>query len=708
MSDNNQINFSLNFDTKSSEAELNKLSSVLNNIPVVGNKASASLQRLSRGLSNITKLNPALLGVGAGIAGIGGAALLAYQNSEKLRNEIDKLKTTTLAPVNRVFQGLGDSIASVVRQINEANEKIQILNGHGLDSLKQNIAGVRDEFASMQDSLKASITLFENLGGEEGELKLLGISASQQRLREEESKKNIEIYEKELKDKNELKRKYERELSIQLGKVEKAKKSGNQYADGTTEQERQQYKLNQMQALYQAVLKDIETLEEQKALAIREGVNAIEQQNKIQEEIKKKTTQTTTKTKEEKDLLEQLREKLAQIKQYAQYQNDLNNEDLDNEKERKQYLERRLNSLNQQKSVVEQIYNEERKRGIENEETKKTYEAIKKEMEAIKKEMEDTDEVTRTWKDNLQAATQIIASAHSTIGSLISSAGTFGEKSLASYTKAINEAQAKLAEFQKFKKEQEEEDAESSDLEYEAYLEKLDKEYEIAKKVGDKMTMLAIENKKKELAKDKEKLEKEKELAKQEEELERQVAIAEYNKSYAEWQNEVASAKTAKAQAITDAIMMPVVAAGNAALGMSRSFVELGPIAGPIMGAMVAASVISAAVSGAANIKSASVAYDNVNASPPTPPAFKFGTTGYKLESGQSAIVGETGAEVIRNMAGKLVVESNAQAKAMGRFNEAGMYIEQVIFNVSSIVDKKTIYKAMNEYKQRDSFAYTR
>lgn len=142
------------------------------------------------------------------------------------------------------------------------------------------------------------------------------------------------------------------------------------------------------------------------------------------------------------------------------------------------------------------------------------------------------------------------------------------------------------------------------------------------------MTMLAIENKKKELEKDKQ-------ITEQEKALEKELAIAEYNKSYAEWQNEVASAKTAKAQAITDAIMMPVVAAGNAALGMSRSFVELGPIAGPIMGAMVAASVISAAVSGAANIKSASVAYDNVNASPPTPPAFQFGTTGYQLDNGQ-------------------------------------------------------------------------
>ena len=445
-----------------------------------------------------------------------------------------------------------------------------------------------------------------------------------------------------------------------------------------------------MQATYQALLKDIATLEEQKALAIKEGVNAVEQQQKIQQELNK---DKTTSVKVEKDLLEQLREQLAQVKKIRGYENDLNDDNLDNEDEKQRYYERQLQSLNQQKSIVNAIYNEERSRGIVNKKTKADYEELERLIEEIKKKMGEVVEETKTWEDYLRDATQITASIHSTINSLISSAGAFGEKSLASYTKAINEAQAKITAFNQWKEEE-------GDAEYEAYLERLNKEYEIAKKVGDKMTMLAIENKKKELEKDKQ-------ITEQEKALEKELAIAEYNKSYAEWQNEVASAKTQKEMAIVDAIMMPLVAIGNSAVGISKSFAD-GGLVGIIAGTVASIGIIASAVSGAAGVKSASNSYDNVAASPPTPPAFRFGTTGYQLDNGQSAIVGETGAEVIRNMAGKLVVESNAQAKAMGRFNEAGMYIEQVIFNVSSIVDKKTIYKAMNEYKQRDSFAYTR
>lgn len=687
---NNQINFSLNFDTKRAETGLNQLSTTLNNIPVVGQKASASIQRVSKSLSAITKMNPAILAVGAGVGALGTAALLSYKNSEKLQTEISKLKTITLAPINKEFKALGDFAGSVVGRINEGIEKIQILNGHGLDNLKQSIADVSVEFSKLKDSLNSTITLAQAIGGEEGYKREQEASAQRYRLAEEESKKKIELLEEELKTKNDLRVKHESDIRIQLGKVEKAKKSGNQYADGSTEQERQQYKLNQMQATYQALLKDIATLEEQKALAIKEGVNAVEQQQKIQQELNK---DKTTSVKVEKDLLEQLREQLAQVKKIRVYENDLNDDNLDNEDEKQRYYERQLQSLNQQKSIVNAIYNEERSRGIVNEKTKADYEELERLIEEIKKKMGEVVEETKTWEDYLRDATQITASIHSTINSLISSAGAFGEKSLASYTKAINEAQAKITAFNKWKEEE-------GDAEYENYLERLNKEYEIAKKVGDKMTMLAIENKKKELEKDKQ-------ITEQEKALEKELAIAEYNKSYAEWQNEVASAKTQKAMAIVDAIMMPLVAIGNSAVGISKSFAD-GGLIGVIAGTAASIGIIASAVSGAAGVKSASNSYDNVAASPPTPPAFRFGTTGYQLDNGQSAIVGETGAEVIRNMAGKLVVESNAQAKAMGRFNEAGMYIEQVIFNVSSIVDKKTIYKAMNEYKQRDSFAYTR
>ena len=156
---NNQINFSLNFDTKQAETGLNQLSTTLNNIPVVGQKASASIQRVSKSLSAITKMNPAILAVGAGVGALGTAALLSYKNSEKLQTEISKLKTITLAPINKEFKALGDFAGSVVGRINEGIEKIQILNGHGLDNLKQSIADVSVEFSKLKDSLNSTITL---------------------------------------------------------------------------------------------------------------------------------------------------------------------------------------------------------------------------------------------------------------------------------------------------------------------------------------------------------------------------------------------------------------------------------------------------------------------------------------------------------------------------------------------------------------------
>lgn len=275
------------------------------------------------------------------------------------------------------------------------------------------------------------------------------------------------------------------------------------------------------------------------------------------------------------------------------------------------------------------------------------------------------------------------------------------------YDKAINEVKAKITEFNKWKAEQEEEEADKQDAEYEAYLERLNKEYEIAKEIGDKMTMLAIENKKKQLDKEKEALEKEKQITAQEKALEKELAIAEYNKAYAEWQNECMIAEQTKNMNLAQAIIQPLQASAYAALGIARDFATSG-VVGAALASASAIGIISSAVSTASAYKNSASQLDSVKASPPEPPAFRFGTAGYQLENGESAIVGEAGAEIIKNMAGKLVVETNAQAKQSGKLDGYGMYVETVIFNVNSIVDKNTIFKAMNEYKERNSFVYTR
>ena len=712
----NNIDIKINLETNNSENKIDKAKKSLDNLSNSSKKANQSVDKLNKSfqqigsvsqilpnnlknfassLANITKVATPIAAVGVSVKAISFGFNEAYKNSEKFRSEIDTLKNSISQIGSVQFKEIGDSLAGIVGKVNEWVEAQSRLNGVIAITNEKQLEAIKNARIEAEEKAKTELQNLEELGATDEEIttRRLNNLRNLQTINEQTYNDAIALQEKYKKDLKEI-----NALLVDL----KEKKDNVNIMDldavGNNPYEEQFKKAMDTHA---RLVSQASELDNKILPSIKEKYK------ENNEEIQKSTTSTKQTTKVEKDRLQQLREQLAQVKKIRGYENDLNDDNLDNEDEKQRYYERQLQSLNQQKSIVNAIYNEERSRGIVNEKTKADYEELERLIEEIKEKMGKVVEETKTWEDYLRDATQITASIHSTIGSLISSAGAFGEKSLASYTKAINEAQAKITAFNEWKEEQKEEENEQSDEEYEAYLERLDKEYEIAKKVGDKMTMLAIENKKKELAKNKEKLEEDKQITEQEKALEKELAIAEYNKSYAEWQNEVASAKTAKAQAITDAIMMPLVAIGNSAVGISKSFAE-GGIIGAIAGTAASIGIIASAVSGAAGVKSASNSYDNVAASPPTPPAFKFGTTGYQLDNGQSAIVGETGAEVIRNMAGKLVVESNAQAKAMGRFNEADMYIEQVIFNVSSIVDKKTIYKAMNEYKQRDSFAYTR
>lgn len=712
----NNIDIKINLETNNSENKIDKAKKSLDNLSNSSKKANQSVDKLNKSfqqigsvsqilpnnlknfassLANITKVATPIAAVGVSVKAISFGFNEAYKNSEKFRSEIDTLKNSISQIGSVQFKEIGDSLAGIVGKVNEWVEAQSRLNGVIAITNEKQLEAIKNARIEAEEKAKTELQNLEELGATDEEIttRRLNNLRNLQTINEQTYNDAIALQEKYKKDLKEI-----NALLVDL----KEKKDNVNIMDldavGNNPYEEQFKKAMDTHA--RLVSQSME-LDNKILPSIKEKYK------ENNEEIQKSTTSIKQTTKVGKDRLQQLREQLAQVKKIRGYENDLNDDNLDNEDEKQRYYERQLQSLNQQKSIVNAIYNEERSRGIVNEKTKADYEELERLIEEIKKKMGKVVEETKTWEDYLRDATQITASIHSTINSLISSAGAFGEKSLASYTKAIDEAQAKITAFNQWKEEQKEEENEQSDEEYEAYLERLDKEYEIAKKVGDKMTMLAIENKKKELAKNKEKLEEDKQITEQEKALEKELAIAEYNKSYAEWQNEVASAKTAKAQAITDAIMMPLVAIGNSAVGISKSFAE-GGIIGAIAGTAASIGIIASAVSGAAGVKSASNSYDNVAASPPTPPAFKFGTTGYQLDNGQSAIVGETGAEVIRNMAGKLVVESNAQAKAMGRFNEADMYIEQVIFNVSSIVDKKTIYKAMNEYKQRDSFAYTR
>lgn len=293
----------------------------------------------------------------------------------------------------------------------------------------------------------------------------------------------------------------------------------------------------------------------------------------------------------------------------------------------------------------------------------------------------------------------------------------FSQIDLVPFDKAIEEAQAKLDAFNKWKEEQEEVEEEKSLEDYEKRIALLDEEIEYAKEIGDKMSEIALENKKKEIQEEMEeeqkRIDKEKAINEEEKRLQQELALAEYHKEYANWQNKVKQAEGSKHQAIANSTLAVAQSALQGAQAYATALgpppYGLGPILGHVAGATAMATIISSATSGASSIQNASSALDSIKATPPQPPQFQFGTTGYDVSAGESILVGEAGPELLSlKSGGNIAVESNAQVKAKGLLNNGGMYIDKVIFNINKVLNEEEIYKAMNNYKQRNSFMYTR
>ena len=295
----------------------------------------------------------------------------------------------------------------------------------------------------------------------------------------------------------------------------------------------------------------------------------------------------------------------------------------------------------------------------------------------------------------------ILSSTSTLYSSISSSFFSFFDYDLNAYDNAINEAKQKLEEFNNYQNELRESNKEKENEYYNNFLARLDEELELAIENDDLMSAEAIRIKKEEIAKKREEENKllllEKEKNAQKELLERNLAEAEYKKDYAKWENEVKLAEMEKSKAIADAILIPSLAIAKSALGVATSFAE-GGLVGFAAGLAVSATTVASAVSAASGIVSSTNALDNVKSNPPTPPKFAFGTT---------AIVGEMGAELIKNNAGKITVQSNAQLNDNYNSME-GMHIENVIFNVSQVLTEEEVYKYMNDYKYRNSQMYVR
>lgn len=767
---------------------LEALKDKLGALPVVGQTLSRSLDGVEGSFLSVAKAALPVAGIAGGLAAVGGAALLAYKNSEKLQESIGRLGTEVvdLGTNLPIFESIGDAVAVVTDNIADTIHNMNILNGTVLENTKK---AYKDIMKYKDDEAKR---LEQNLEY------LKKIGASQEEITEAQNAYNKALVKSGIAVKDAIGDVYIKSTEAYNNAITEMQNKGfislealqSKIKETQSEQAEWIKKYGEGAGIddggYTLMLKNLTDLEK-KVISTRDAVNTgievwrenntiINQSAKAIEGLN--TVEGVRSTdKNKRDELKEAREQLKALKEEQEILNDTVLDGAEAE-------EKRRSDLQAQLPLLEKIYILEEQRGIANSNTLKDIKSTKafledeeSEVEKLKaayddlvesqnirdalidssnieearqKEIQDTqaqltalenlyeaqvkagepaeetletikqlkdylNDITKKtydWKDNLTAALSITSSIGNLFGTAITAALDFSQIDLAPFDKAIEEAQSKLDAFNKWKEEQEEAEEEKSLEDYEKRIALLDEEIEYAKEIGDKMSEIALENKKKEIQEEMEeeqkRIDKEKAINEEEKRLEHELALAEYHKEYANWQNQVKSAQTQKTKAIADSIIMPAQAIGNAAIGVSQAFAQ-GGLVGAALGTALAVGIVSSAVSGAAGVKNASSALDSIQGNPPQPPQFQFGTAGYNISAGESILVGEAGPELLSlKSGGNIAVESNAQVKAKGLLNNGGMYIDKVIFSVNKILNEEEIYKAMNNYKQRNSFMYTR
>lgn len=766
---------------------LEALKDNLGALPIAGQTLSRALDDVEGSFLSIAKAALPIAGIAGGLAAVGGAAVLAYKNSEKLQESIGRLGTEVvdLGTNLPIFESIGDALSVVTDNIADVIHNMNILNGTVLENTKK---AYKDIMKYKDDEAKR---LEQNLEY------LKKIGASQEEITEAQNAYNKALVKSGIAVKDAIGDVYIKSTEAYNNAITEMQNKGfislealqSKIKETQSEQAEWIKKYGEGAGIddggYTLMLKNLTDLEK-KVISTRDAVNTgIEvwrENNTIINQSAKAIEGVRSTDKNKRDELKEAREQLKALKEEQEILNDTVLDGAEAE-------EKKRSDLQAQLPLLEKIYILEEQRGIANSNTLKDIKSTKafledeeSEVEKLKaayddlvesqnirdalinssnseearqKEIKDTqaqltalenlyeaqvkagepaektletikqlkdylEDITKetyNWKDNLTAALSITSSIGNLFGTALTAALDFTQIDLAPFDKAIEEAQAKLDAFNKWKEEQEEAEEEKSLEDYEKRIALLDEEIEYAKEIGDKMSEIALENKKKEIQEEmdeeQKRIDKEKAINEEEKRLEHELALAEYHKEYANWQNKVKQAEGSKHQAIANSTLAVAQSALQGAQAYATALgpppYGLGPVLGHVAGATAMATIISSVMSGASSIKSASSSLDSIKAVPPQPPQFQFGTTSYNVAAGESILVGEAGPELLSlKSGGNIAVESNAQVKAKGLLNNGSMYIDKVIFNVNKIVDENEIYKAMNNYKQRNSFMYTR
>lgn len=358
-----------------------------------------------------------------------------------------------------------------------------------------------------------------------------------------------------------------------------------------------------------------------------------------------------------------------------------------------------------------------------------------KSQEDLKKQIEDTTVALQGFNEEgvkIDETTEKVDNLHQHLTSMTNSLSGLGSSvmgvwsnivqsatvDLREYERAIEEAQAKydamMEEYNAKVAAIEEERKAKEEDERETKIANLEEEMQRSIEANDTMSAKAIKIKldqlKKEKKADEEKAKVDEELANEKARIEAEgqyaIALATYNKDMASWDANVKKAEQQKNAAIADTALQTATAIANAAMmPLQPGWAAMGPI-GIAAASIAAAASLGAALSSIGGIVSASNQLDSVKSEQPvapTPPAFAYGTGGYKLGS-DYAVVGEMGPELVRNKGnGNLEVVSTEQTKSRGvgtgdTFN--------LSINVNEMVTEEQVLGFVRNMKSRNlSFA---
>lgn len=716
-------------NSKAGNIALEAIKDNLGSIPVLGPTATRALDGLEGSFSKLVLAGAGVGAVTGVIAGLGATIYGAYTQSEKFRDSIEDFKANAavaFTPMLNTLGNIGDAIGSVIDGLNKWRKTANNISGATTDAVKKLGEETLKNLENISVSAEEQIKQLKDLGYTEKEIA-------------EESAKiwadaYAQIEEDSIPAMKTLKDGFSDLVIAQsdiLQRITQVKEEQKQfggvdiYSDSTgyvRNFKEELEKLDEELKQNQAEQKNNMLQREQLKLMSK---NAREEQDKLND-----STQSNTKvTQNQISAYEKLTQSLAAVVDVRNAEARIIEDNYAGKEKELEAIKANINALEQQKRLITSYYIEAKKQGKDyydeslngiiaqingNEEVTGSVEDLGKALQKInqllaeqKKQYEDLNKPLLDLKALASQIMSSIQSAYNSIGSAVMSIKSMDLIDTSKFDEQIEHIQNKLDEFDEAQKEKEEEKQELDDEAYQNYLARLDEEYQKAVEANDLMSQEAIRIKKEEVEKkreqEKKELEEEKKINKQREDLEKQLAEAQYNKDYAEWQNQVKLAELQKNKAIADAVVLPALATAQAALGLATSFAQGGPV-GFAAGVALSATAIGSAIGAAAGVVSAAAALDSAKGNPPEMPKFEFGTTGYYLGYEETALVGERGPELVKNMGGILQVQSAAQTEAMGNRGgeKIGMYIENLVFNVAQRLTAEEIYEVMTTFKARN------